>query len=137
MPFAAACAFTPRDRSARKIVKSRSLRGLTDFQPHTNPDNPLQPFYTRAGSFTPDSDGLLRNAAGFYLKGWTLNPDGSMPANRSAPRNQPAKHQWHRGGTTQMSLDANLQASAVAVGAYAAGDMFSGAVTPEFHQSLR
>jgi flagellar hook protein FlgE len=66
-------------------VKSRSLRGLTDFQPHTNPDNPLQPFYTRAGSFTPDSDGLLRNAAGFYLKGWTLNPDGSMPANRSAP----------------------------------------------------
>jgi flagellar hook protein FlgE len=32
---------------------------------------------TRAGSFTPDEAGNLRNAAGYYLMGWRLNPDGT------------------------------------------------------------
>jgi len=32
---------------------------------------------TRAGSFTPDDNGNLRNAAGYYLMGWRLNPDGT------------------------------------------------------------
>jgi flagellar hook protein FlgE len=32
---------------------------------------------TRAGSFTPDDIGSLRNAAGYYLMGWRLNPDGT------------------------------------------------------------
>src|SRR5215475_6104081 len=32
---------------------------------------------TRAGSFTPDDQGFLRNAAGYYLMGWQLNPDGT------------------------------------------------------------
>lgn len=80
---------------------------------------------------------MLRNAAGFYLEGWTLNPDGSMPANRSSLSlinlqsiNGTAE------ATTQISLNANLQASTVAVGAYAAGDMYSGTVTPEFAQTI-
>jgi flagellar hook protein FlgE len=102
-----------------------------------NPANPLQTYYTRAGSFTADSEGLLKNAAGFYLEGWTLNPDGTMPSNRSALSvinlqsiNGTAE------ATTQMSLNANLQASAVPVGAYAAGDMYNGVVTPEFEQTI-
>lgn len=33
--------------------------------------------FTRAGSFAPDSEGRLRNTAGFYLQGWRLNPDGT------------------------------------------------------------
>lgn len=33
--------------------------------------------FTRAGSFLPDADGNLRNAAGYYLQGWKLNSDGS------------------------------------------------------------
>jgi len=101
------------------------------------PANPMQTYYTRAGSFTADNDGLLRNAAGFYLEGWTLNPDGSMPANRSSLSvidlesiNGTAE------ATTQMILNANLQASATPVGAYAAGDMFAGTVTPEFAQTI-
>jgi len=32
---------------------------------------------TRAGSFVPDNQGFLRNAAGYYLMGWQLNPDGT------------------------------------------------------------
>jgi len=101
------------------------------------PSNPLQTYYTRAGSFTADSDGLLKNAAGFYLEGWTLNPDGSMPSNRSALSvinlqsiNGTAEE------TTQMSLNANLQASAVPVGAYTAGNLYNGVVTPEFEQTI-
>ena len=27
-------------------------------------------FYSRAGSFSPDKDGFLRNTAGFFLMGW-------------------------------------------------------------------
>ena len=32
---------------------------------------------TRAGSFTTDDQGFLRNAAGYYLMGFALNPDGT------------------------------------------------------------
>src|SRR5579885_2195693 len=50
-------------------------------------DNPAianrAPFYTRVGSFAPDANGLLKNSAGFYLEGWTLDANGNMPANRS------------------------------------------------------
>ncbi len=35
---------------------------------------------TRAGSFRPDETGALRNAAGYYLQGFALNPDGTYAA---------------------------------------------------------
>ena len=102
-----------------------------------NPNNPMQTMYTRAGSFTPDSEGLLKNAAGFYLQGWTLNPDGTMPSNRSSLSvinlqsiNGTAE------ATTQVSLNANLQASALPAAAYTAGDLYNGVVTPEFEQTI-
>ena len=34
---------------------------------------------TRAGSFLPDANGDLVNAAGYYLAGYRFNPDGSFP----------------------------------------------------------
>ena len=34
--------------------------------------------YTRAGSFTPDAAGFLRNTAGFFLQGWRLDPNGNL-----------------------------------------------------------
>lgn len=39
--------------------------------------------FTRAGSFTPDEDGYLRNTAGQYLLGFPLDENGNPPANRS------------------------------------------------------
>ncbi len=33
-------------------------------------------FYTRAGQFTPDSDGYLQNTAGYYLQGWPVDSTG-------------------------------------------------------------
>lgn len=36
--------------------------------------------FTRAGAFSPDKDGNMRNSAGFYLKGWALDATGALPA---------------------------------------------------------
>jgi flagellar hook protein FlgE len=97
----------------------------------------LGQYYTRAGSFTPDAGGLLKNAAGLYLEGWTLNNDGTMPANRSslAPIDLGALN-----GTAQqtknISLKANLQSSTTAVSTYNPGDMTAGNVTPQFQQTI-
>ena len=45
----------------------------------TNTDSFL---YTRAGSFTMDNDGYLKNTAGFYLQGWPVTAAGVVkPAN--------------------------------------------------------
>ena len=114
-----------------------ALNGNGFFVVTDNPANPQGTLYTRAGSFSPDANGLLKNTSGFYLEGWTLNPDGSMPANRSSlglinlnSLNGTAE------ATSTMALRANLQASAAAVGGYVAGAMTSGAITPEFQQTI-
>src|SRR6185369_5831434 len=92
-------------------------------------DNPAggAPLYTRAGGFTPDAQGLLRNSAGFYCEGWTLQSDGSMPANRSAiaPISLGSLNGTAEASST-MTLRANLQSSASPVGAYSPGDMYAG-----------
>ncbi len=114
-----------------------AITGNGFFVVTDTPANPNQVLYTRAGGFTADADGLLKNSAGFYLEGWTLNPDGSMPANRSSLSvvnlgsvNGTAE------ATMNMTLKANLQSSATPVGTYAAGDMYAGTVTPEFEQTI-
>jgi flagellar hook protein FlgE len=102
-----------------------------------DPANPESLLYTRAGAFAPDANGFLRNAAGYYLEGWTLNPDGTLPANRS---NLSAIDLTTLNGTAQetnnISLRANLQSSATAVPGYVADDMFNGVVTPQFEQTI-
>ena len=94
-------------------------------------------YFTRAGDFTPDAEGNLRNSAGFYLQGWKLDDQGNLPADRSSlsPINVTdlaGKAQ----ATTKASIHANLQSSTAAVTGYAAGDMASGTVTPAFERSL-
>jgi flagellar hook protein FlgE len=114
-----------------------ALNGNGFFIVTDNPANPQSTLYTRAGSFTPDQNGLLKNPSGFYLEGWTLNPDGSMPANRSSlglinlnSLNGTAE------ATSTMALRANLQASADPVPGYTAGAMTAGTITPEFQQTI-
>jgi flagellar hook protein FlgE len=48
---------------------------VSDTQ-NANPQQDLTAL-TRAGSFTTDDQGFLRNAAGYYLMGFALNPDGT------------------------------------------------------------
>lgn len=115
-----------------------AISGNGFFVVTDNPANPtLGTYYTRAGAFTADANGLLKNGAGFYLEGWTLDANGNMPANRSALNvinlgslNGTAE------ATSTLTLKANLQASAAAVGSYTAGDMTSGTVTPQFEQTI-
>lgn len=72
--------------------------------------------FTRAGSFTPDSAGFLKNSAGYYLQGWLADPTTGLISpdpsdltklssiNISAIGNIPSP-------STQASLSTNLNAA--------------------------
>jgi flagellar hook protein FlgE len=71
--------------------------------------------FTRAGSFTADSNGYLRNAAGLYLQGWPLDSNGKV---LSDPTNltklSPINITAIAGAavpTTSVAVNANLEAS--------------------------
>ena len=100
-------------------------------------------FYTRAGQFTPDANGYLQNAAGYYLLGWPVESDGTVNANPTDLNAlETVRVSGIAGGaeaTSRLSLSANLQSSQVVSAAAAtydatdtANNMASGAVTPDF-----
>ncbi|MBI3440752.1 MAG: flagellar hook protein FlgE [Proteobacteria bacterium] len=72
------------------------------------------PLYTRAGSFTEDATGSLRNSAGFYLQGWPLDQNGNLPASQADISSlQPANVAFVGGltlPTSTAALDMNLKA---------------------------
>lgn len=43
-------------------------------------DSGQEYLYTRSGSFSEDSQGLMRNTAGFVLYAWPIDSDGNLPA---------------------------------------------------------
>jgi flagellar hook protein FlgE len=96
--------------------------------------------FTRAGSFTSDLDGYLRNAAGFYLQGWPIDASGNIPSNRNDLAALDTINLKTLAGTaeptTTLSLQANLLSSEPAE-AYTAGDMAAGTVTPHFERSVQ
>ncbi len=100
-------------------------------------------FYTRAGQFTPDANGYLQNAAGYYLLGWPVDSDGAVNANPTDLNAlDPVRVSGIAGGaeaTSRLSLSANLQSSQAVSPAAAtydatnsANNMASGAVNPDF-----
>ncbi|MDE1937732.1 MAG: flagellar hook protein FlgE [Alphaproteobacteria bacterium] len=95
--------------------------------------------YTRAGSFTTDASGNLKNANGLYLLGWQLDTSGNPPTN---PSNLSLINVSNLSGkavaSSKISLQANLQASATTVGTYnvSTNNMASGAVTPDFQRTV-
>jgi flagellar hook protein FlgE len=93
--------------------------------------------YTRAGAFTPDAAGDLRNASGLYLMGWPLDSAGNPPTNPNTMTTINLNNLAGKAAASStLSLQANLQASTTAVGAYTAGDMQAGTVTPQFQRTL-
>ena len=93
--------------------------------------------YTRAGNFVEDATGFMRNAAGYYLQGWKLDANGNVPSNPSdLTAIDMSKVTGTAEATTTVGLRLNLQASATANGAYAAGDMNAGTVTPQYQTGL-
>jgi flagellar hook protein FlgE len=72
--------------------------------------------FTRTGSFTPDSQGYLRNDAGLYLQGWLADPTtGQITADPSNLSRLSAIKVASAGGaadkTTRAGISANLNAS--------------------------
>ncbi len=57
-----------------------AVSGKGFFVVSVNPNETVQTNYmlTRAGSFLPDKDGYLVNAAGFYLSGYPYDADGNL-----------------------------------------------------------
>jgi flagellar hook protein FlgE len=100
-------------------------------------------FYSRAGQFTPDSDGYLKNTAGYFLQGWPVDATGTVTANPTDLNAlEPIRVSGIAGGaemTSNLALSANLesgQAVSPAAATYdadtPANNMASGAVTPDF-----
>ncbi|HJT42397.1 MAG TPA: flagellar hook protein FlgE [Rhizomicrobium sp.] len=114
-----------------------AISGNGFFVVATNPTATASQEYTRAGNFTPDENGNLKNAAGLYLLGWKLDTAGNIPTNTSAlslinVSSLSGKAQ----ATANLGIQANLQASSTTVGSYTTGQMTSGAVTPEFQRTI-
>ncbi len=103
--------------------------------------------FTRAGSFVADSEGYLRNSAGYYLAGWPVAQDGSVPVNPSDLNTLETINLSSIGGaaeaTSYMGINANLLASQTVSADEATYDatasgtnMASGTVTPDFQRSI-
>jgi flagellar hook protein FlgE len=93
--------------------------------------------YTRAGSFTPDENGNLKNVAGLYLLGWQLDSQGNIPTNTSAlsminVSSLAGKAQ----ATANLGVQANLQSSAAVDATYTPGDITSGVASPDFQRTI-
>ena len=94
-------------------------------------------YYTRAGNFTPDANGDLRNAGGFYLMGWALDSSGNVPSDRNDMTAININALSGKANpTTTMTYKANLQSSTAITAGYTAGDMYAGTITPDFQRTI-
>lgn len=95
-----------------------------------------EPLYTRAGSFSEDKSGILRNTGGFYLYGWPLDQNGAIPAGAADTSSLVPVDVAFLGGLTQpttaASLSLNLDTNEAQT-AYPVGASF----VPDFSRGLR
>ncbi len=77
-------------------------------------DTTAEPVYTRAGSFSEDASGVLRNSAGYFLQGWPIDQNGNLPASQADISSLEPINVAFLGGltlpTTAAALSMNLQA---------------------------
>lgn len=77
-------------------------------------DGTTEPLYTRSGSFSEDSSGILVNSSGYYLMGWPLDQDGNLPASQADISSLSVVDVSFLGGltlpTTTAEMSMNLQA---------------------------
>lgn len=116
------------------------IDGAGFFVVRTSDDTSSDVAFTRAGSFKPDLQGFLRNTSGFYLQGWRLDPSGNFVNTGNLNALEPVRLSELTGSaaaTTKIQMRANLKSDQVPFsGAYAAGDMAAGTVTPHFQRSF-
>ncbi len=96
--------------------------------------------FTRAGAFRPDEQGYLRNTSGYYLQGWRLDSTGGYTSTGGLSELEPVRLSGLTGtaaATTRLQARANLQSTQEPfTGAYAAGDMATGALEPHFSRTF-
>lgn len=96
--------------------------------------------YTRAGSFTPDSAGYLKNSGGYYLQGWPLDAQGAYANTGNLGALVPVRVSQLTGtavATSTLQMRANLDSTAAAfTGTYTAGDMAAGTTPAQFSRPV-
>ncbi|WP_158047155.1 flagellar hook protein FlgE [Skermanella pratensis] len=65
-------------QSASSTDVAISGSGFFVVQAKPNGSSTQETLYTRAGSFSEDENGYLRNSNGFYLMGWEIGDDGEL-----------------------------------------------------------
>jgi flagellar hook protein FlgE len=115
-----------------------ALQGNGFFVVNANPNSGAQSLlFTRAGNFTPDATGRLRNTANLYLMGWPLDSAGNVPSDRNNMTTINVNSLSGKAQATgKMTIQANLQASTAVTSPYTAGDMAAGTVTPDFERTV-
>ena len=114
-----------------------SISGSGFFVVAANADGSGAQQYTRAGSFTSDENGNLKNSAGLYLLGYKLDSAGAVPTDTSALNLVNVSSLSGKAQATEnLGIQANLQSSATAATGYVTGDMTAGTVTPEFKRTI-
>lgn len=115
--------------------------GMFVVKSATGAQVPGEFLFTRAGAFTQDSQGFLKNTAGLYLMGWPTDAAGTLPSNKNnLDVLQPINISQLTGQaepTSVISLRANLKSSTPINAAYTtAGQMASGAVPADFETNV-
>lgn len=101
--------------------------------------------YTRAGNFTTDDQGYLKNSAGLYLLGWQLDANGSVPSDRNDmslinANSLTGKADQTTTATAKINLQSSTNVNALA-GTYSVTggtpvSVTSGAVTADFQRTI-
>ncbi|GEO42451.1 flagellar hook protein FlgE [Skermanella aerolata] len=120
---------TPQQTASTTDV-AISGSGFFVVQQRPNGGSGEETLYTRAGSFSEDENGYLRNSNGFYLMGWEIGDDGELvDATADVASLTPVSVGFESGRTkqtTQADVVLNLDARQVTT---AAGPHFSRSMT--------
>lgn len=94
-----------------------SISGNGMFPVKRSTDFGQEFLYTRAGQFSEDAQGILRNASGFILYAWPIDSNGNLPANQGDLTSLVPADVAFLGGltrpTTTAELSINLDADEV------------------------
>jgi len=85
-----------------------AISGNGMFAVKRDASNTQEFLYTRSGSFSEDSQGLLRNSAGFVLYGWPLGQGDTLPNNQGDLNSLQPVNVAFLGGLTRPTSTAEL-----------------------------
>jgi flagellar hook protein FlgE len=113
------------------------IQGNGFFVTSQSPTSTSDLYYTRAGNFSPDSNGDLVNGSGYYLMGYPITTaGGTTTTGTSLQAINVSDLEGSAEPSTQMTLQANLDSSAAVDSTYTPGDMTNGVATPDFTRTI-